>query len=78
MEACGIDLQGELALHQVDVWTAHEALLLEYEEASPGAQQHHRRLVRLLGAICSGPAKRTNEPTGAHVEFLAGVHNPVG
>ena len=31
--ACGIDLEAELALHQVDIWTAHEALLLEYEEA---------------------------------------------
>ncbi len=28
MRACGIDLQAELALHQVDVWTAHDALLL--------------------------------------------------
>ena len=33
MSACGIDLNAELALHQVDVFTAHEALLLEYEEA---------------------------------------------
>ena len=32
MEACGIDLDTESQLHQVDFFTAHEALVLEYEE----------------------------------------------
>jgi 3-deoxy-7-phosphoheptulonate synthase len=77
MEACGIDLQGELALHQVDVWTAHEALLLEYEEALT-----RRDSITGDWYDCSAhllwAGERTNEPTGAHVEFLAGVHNPVG
>src|SRR2546430_332155 len=32
MAACGIDLGRESALHQVDFWTSHEALLLGWEE----------------------------------------------
>ncbi|MGH9302653.1 MAG: 3-deoxy-7-phosphoheptulonate synthase, partial [Acidimicrobiales bacterium] len=33
MKACGIDLGEEATLHQVEFFTSHEALLLEYEEA---------------------------------------------
>ena len=33
MAACGIDLADEPQLHEVDVWTSHEGLLLDYEEA---------------------------------------------
>src|SRR5438552_2034786 len=33
MAACGIDLADEPQLHQVDFWTSHEGLLLEYEES---------------------------------------------
>ncbi|HEU5263211.1 MAG TPA: 3-deoxy-7-phosphoheptulonate synthase, partial [Gaiellaceae bacterium] len=33
MQAIGIDLASERTLHEVDVWTSHEGLLLEYEEA---------------------------------------------
>jgi 3-deoxy-7-phosphoheptulonate synthase len=33
MRACGIDTETNSALHQVDVYTSHEALILGYEEA---------------------------------------------
>ncbi len=33
MAACGIDLERERRLHEVDVWTSHEGILLDYEEA---------------------------------------------
>ena len=33
MRACGINLSDEESLHQVDFWTSHEALILDYEEA---------------------------------------------
>ncbi len=33
MAACGIDVVSEPKLHQVDVWTSHEGLVLDYEEA---------------------------------------------
>jgi 3-deoxy-7-phosphoheptulonate synthase len=77
MEACGIDLHAELQMHQVDFWVAHEALLLEYEEALT-------RRDSLSGDWydCSAHmlwiGERTRQLDGAHVEFLAGVHNPVG
>ena len=77
MRACGIDLNAEHALHQVDIWTTHEALLLEYEEALT-------RQDSITGDWydCSAHllwiGERTRQPRGAHVEFLAGVHNPVG
>ena len=32
MQAIGIDLGDEHAIHEVDIWTSHEALLLDYEE----------------------------------------------
>ncbi len=77
MAACGIDLDAELRLHQVDCYTSHEALLLDYEEALT-------RQDSLTGDWydCSAHllwiGDRTRALDGAHVEFLAGVGNPVG
>ncbi len=76
MEACGIDLHKELQLHQVDCYTSHEALLLGYEEALT-------RQDSLTGDWydCSAHllwiGERTRQLDGAHVEFLAGVKNPI-
>ncbi len=76
MAACGVDLHNA-ALHQVDVWTCHEGLLLDYEEALT-------RRDSLTGEWydCSAHmlwiGERTRQPGGAHVEFFAGVHNPIG
>src|SRR5258708_7424329 len=77
MAACGIDLAATPQLHQVDVWTSHEGLLLDYEEALT-------RRDSLTGDWydCSAHVlwigDRTRDPNGAHVEFFSGVHNPVG
>ena len=77
MQACGIDLQDELQLHQVDFWVAHEALLLGYEAALT-------RQDSLTGEWydCSAHmlwiGERTRQLDGAHVEFLSGVKNPIG
>ena len=76
MAACGIDLDAEVALHQTDFWTSHEALILPYEEALT-------RRDSLTGdwVDCSAHllwvGERTRQPDGAHVEFLSGVINPV-
>ena len=76
MAAIGIDLESE-HLHQVDVWTSHEGLLLDYEEALT-------RRDSLTGDWydCSAHmlwiGERTREADGAHVEFFSGVHNPLG
>ena len=77
MAACGIDLDAELQLHQVDCYTSHEALLLDYEEALT-------REDSITGDWydCSAHllwiGDRTRQLDGAHVEFLSGVGNPLG
>ena len=77
MAACGIDLEQERQLHEVDVWTSHEGLLLDYEQALT-------RRDSLTGDWydCSAHmlwiGERTRQPHGAHVQFFAGVHNPIG
>ena len=77
MRACGIHLSDEAALQQVDFWTSHEALLLPYEEALT-------RRDSLTGNWydCSAHllwiGERTRDLGGAHVQFLEGVHNPLG
>jgi 3-deoxy-7-phosphoheptulonate synthase len=77
MRACGIDTETNTALHQVDVYTSHEALILGYEEALT-------RQDSLTGGWydCSAHmlwiGERTRQLDGAHVEFLRGVGNPIG
>jgi 3-deoxy-7-phosphoheptulonate synthase len=77
MQAIGIDLANEPTLHEVDVWTSHEGLLLEYEEALT-------RTDSLTGRAydCSAHmlwiGERTRQLDGAHAEFFSGVDNPVG
>jgi len=77
MQAIGIDLTTERTLHEVDVWTSHEGLLLPYEEALT-------RKDSLTGQWydCSAHmlwiGNRTRDPDGAHVAFFSGVLNPIG
>jgi 3-deoxy-7-phosphoheptulonate synthase len=77
MRACGIDTESNSRLHEVDVFTSHEALLLGYEEALT-------RQDSLTGGWydCSAHmlwiGERTRQLDGAHVEFLRGVGNPIG
>jgi 3-deoxy-7-phosphoheptulonate synthase len=63
-------------LERTEIFTSHEALLLDYEE----------RLTRATaeGGWFDGSAhyiwvgERTRELDGAHVEFIRGVENPIG
>jgi 3-deoxy-7-phosphoheptulonate synthase len=77
MAACGIDLGTEQQLHQVDLWTSHEGLLLDYEESLT-------RRDSLTGDWydCSAHmlwiGERTRGIDDAHVAFFEGVHNPLG
>lgn len=76
MAACGIDLEREHRLHEVDLWTSHEGLILPYEECLT-------RRDSLTGDWydCSAHllwiGERTRSPEGAHVEFFSGVRNPL-
>ena len=77
MRACGVDTESNSALHEVDVFTSHEALILGYEESLT-------RQDSLTGGWydCSAHmlwvGERTRQLDGAHIEFLRGVGNPVG
>ena len=77
MRACGITSQDHPALHEVDFYTSHEALLLGYEEALT-------RNDSMSGDWydCSAHmlwiGERTRQLDGAHIEFLRGVQNPLG
>ena len=74
MAACGVDVE---SLRTVDMFSSHEALLLDYE----------RPLTRIdsrtgLAYDCSAHllwiGERTRDPEGAHVDFLSQVRNPLG
>ncbi|HAP75863.1 MAG TPA: 3-deoxy-7-phosphoheptulonate synthase class II [Acidimicrobiaceae bacterium] len=77
MRACGIDTEVTHPLHETDVYTSHEALLLGYEEALT-------RQDSLTGGWydCSAHmlwiGERTRQLDSAHIEFLRGVGNPIG
>ncbi len=77
MAACGIDLESEQRLHQVDVWTSHEGLVLDYEEGLA-----RRDSLSHDWYACSAHmlwiGERTRESLGAHVEFFRGIENPIG
>jgi 3-deoxy-7-phosphoheptulonate synthase len=76
MGACGIDLDTEVQLHEVDFYTSHEALLLWYEEALTRRDSLTNRWYD-CSAHLLWVGERTRQPDGAHIEFLSGVQNPV-
>jgi len=62
---------------RIDFFTSHEALHLEYESAQT------RRVPRRPGFFnltthLPWAGLRTNQPDGAHIEYLRGLENPVG
>ncbi len=77
MKVVGIDSDNTPVLREVEYFTSHEALILEYEEALT-------RQDSLTGNYydCSAHllwiGERTRQLNGAHVEFLRGVGNPLG
>ncbi len=76
METIGISSENP-QIEQTQLFTSHEALLLQYEEALT-------RMDSITGDWydCSAHmlwiGERTRQVDGAHIEFLRGVHNPIG
>ena len=77
MTACGVTGTTTPALHEVEFYTSHEALLLEYEEALTRndslTDDWYDCSAHMLWI-----GERTRQLDGAHVEFLRGVGNPLG
>jgi 3-deoxy-7-phosphoheptulonate synthase len=77
MSAVGVSSASLPAMRQVEFFTAHEALLLGYEEALT-------RVDSTTGDWYDTSAhlvwigERTRQLDGAHVEYMRGVKNPIG
>ncbi len=77
MDVIGINSQTSSTLHETSLFTSHEALLLNYEQALT-------RVDTLTGKPydCSAHmvwiGERTRQLDHAHVEFFRGIHNPIG
>lgn len=77
MEVIGVTSNNTSSLHETSLFTSHEALLLNYEQALT-------RVDTLTGKWynCSAHmlwiGERTRQLDHAHVEFFRGIHNPVG
>ena len=77
MDVIGINNQNTASLHETSLFTSHEALLLNYEQALT-------RIDTLTGKPynCSAHmlwiGERTRQLDHAHVEFFRGINNPIG
>ncbi|WP_294955259.1 class II 3-deoxy-7-phosphoheptulonate synthase [Sulfurovum sp.] len=77
MAACGLTSEAMPQLHQTTLYTSHEALLLNYEEALT-------RLDTETGEWydCSAHmlwiGDRTRDLKEAHIEYFRGIANPIG
>ncbi|HEY0286856.1 MAG TPA: 3-deoxy-7-phosphoheptulonate synthase class II [Pseudomonas sp.] len=75
MRACGMDTSPQL--RETSFFTAHEALLLNYEEAFVRRDSLTHDFYD-CSAHMLWIGDRTRQLDGAHVEFLRGVKNPIG
>ncbi len=66
-----------LLLQRVDLYTSHEALSLEYEQAQT-RQVPRRDGWYDLSTHLPWIGMRTADPDGAHVEYCRGISNPIG
>ncbi len=72
MRACGVD---DTALRGVELYSSHEALVLDYEAALLRA---HGGRAYASSAHFVWIGERTRQLDGAHVEFMSRVANPIG
>jgi len=77
MEVLGINSDNTPALHETTLYTSHEALLLNYEEAMTRQDHLTDKWYDTSGHML-WIGERTRELDGAHVEFFRGLHNPIG
>lgn len=77
IKSCGIDFENTQIMNEVDFFTSHEALVLEYEQSLT-------REDSLTGKLydCSAHTvwlgERTRRLDGAHVAYLNEIQNPIG
>jgi 3-deoxy-7-phosphoheptulonate synthase len=74
MRACGADPE---ELRAVELYSSHEALVLDYEEALT-RRDSRTGLMYDTSAHFVWVGERTRDLNGAHVEFASGISNPIG
>ncbi|MDO6564113.1 3-deoxy-7-phosphoheptulonate synthase class II [Amphritea sp. 1_MG-2023] len=77
MQACGVNSNSVPQLKETSVYTSHEALLLNYEQALTRQDSLTDRWYD-CSAHMLWIGDRTRQLDGAHIEFLRGVENPIG
>lgn len=75
MEACGVSADSISQFQGTEFYTSHEGLLLPYEEALTREDGQGGWTAGSAHLLWIGD--RTRQPDGAHVEFAAGISNPV-
>lgn len=77
MRALGLNSENTPALRETKFYTSHEALLLGYEEALTRRDSITNEFYATSGHML-WIGDRTRQPDGAHVEYFAGIRNPIG
>ena len=77
MEACGLTTEMMPQLHQTTLYTSHEALLLNYEEALTREDSETGDYYD-CSAHMLWIGDRTRDLDGAHIEYFKGIQNPIG
>ena len=78
MAACGLSSDQVPQLHQTTMYTSHEALLLNYEEALTREDTEDDNRYYDCSAHMLWIGDRTRDLTEAHIEFFRGIANPIG
>jgi 3-deoxy-7-phosphoheptulonate synthase len=79
MRACGVSSITSRSLRETHLYTSHEALLLNYEEAftrQDTITPEGSKLATSAHMLWIGD--RTRQLDGAHVEYMRGIANPIG
>ena len=77
MEACGVNVHDRASIKETTVYTSHEALLLNYEEALT-VQDHNSGPWYDTSAHMIWIGDRTRQADHAHIEYARGIRNPIG
>ena len=78
MAACGLSSDQVPQLHQTTIFTSHEALLLNYEEALTKPDSEGDNKFYDCSAHMLWIGDRTRDLTDAHIEYFRGIANPIG
>jgi len=78
MAACGLSSDQVPQLHQTTMYTSHEALLLNYEEALTREDTEDDNKYYDCSAHMLWIGDRTRDLSEAHIEFFRGIANPIG